>query len=104
MIDLHQAPASTVSFGIDAKPPRRAANDPCCRIPRSVFERRAGRLLRLLKDSDGYRSLGFAHLAEYVTERLGVGNRTAQEMMRVDAALEMYRRLSLANSVQRRSV
>src|SRR5262245_52887411 len=58
------------------------------RAARPVFERRAGRLLRLLKDSSGYRALGFGRLAEYVAERLGLGNRTAQEMMRVDAALE----------------
>src|SRR5262245_61541681 len=35
-------------------------------IARPSFERRAGRLLRLLKDSSGYRSLGFGRLTEYV--------------------------------------
>jgi hypothetical protein len=71
-----------------SSPRREATNELRRRIPRIVSERRAGGLLRLLRDSNGYRSLGFACLAEYVTERLGVGVRTAQEMMRVDAALE----------------
>ncbi len=52
------------------------------------LERRAGRLLRALRDGDLLRRVGYVRLGDYVIERLGVSYRTAQEWMRVDESLE----------------
>ncbi len=55
---------------------------------RASLERRAGRLLRLVREKELYRSCGFVRLGDYVIEQLGISYRSAQEMMRVDEALE----------------
>ncbi|HEV8701036.1 MAG TPA: HNH endonuclease [Candidatus Polarisedimenticolia bacterium] len=55
---------------------------------RSPLELRLGRLLARLRASSGYLELGFARLADYVTERLGMSARRMQVLLQIDAGLE----------------
>ncbi len=60
------------------------------------IDRRAGRLLRALRDRDLLRRPGDVRLGDYVIERLGVSYRTAQEWIRIDEALERLPLVSAA--------
>lgn len=67
---------------------------PCPRQPlrsasarRALTDSRIARLLVQLRDFQLYRRLGFVRLSDYVEERLGMGARTAQELMRTEEAL-----------------
>jgi len=53
----------------------------------AAVERRLGAALLRLRGERLFRSLGFVRLSDYVTERLGLSHRTAQELMRVEEAL-----------------
>ena len=55
---------------------------------RTALDRRLGALLCMMRDQEAFRALGFVRLGDYVAERLGLGQRTAQELMRVERALE----------------
>ncbi len=52
-----------------------------------MVERRLGRLLLQMRAGGLFRDLGFVRLGDYVGERLGLGYRTAQELMRVEETL-----------------
>jgi len=63
---------------------------------RASVERRLGADLLLMRASEAFRRLGFVRFADYVVERLGLSPRTAQELMRVEAALAALPRLAAA--------
>lgn len=49
-----------------------------------------------MRASEAFRRLGFVRFGDYVVERLGVSPRTAQEMVRVEAALAALPRVAAA--------
>lgn len=55
---------------------------------RNPLELRLGRLLARLQGSSGYLELGFARLADYATERLGISTRRMQVLLQIDRGLE----------------
>src|SRR5262249_32558137 len=73
---------------------RKSDTAPCTTL--ASVERESGWILRVLKDRDNYRALGFIRFSEFVVESLGVSVRTAQEWMRVAEALDRYPLLAAA--------
>ena len=57
-------------------------------VARAALERQIGRRLAKLNDADRLMRLGASSLGDYVAERLGLGLRSAQEMMRSATRLE----------------
>lgn len=68
--------------------PGRDRSERLDRAVRARLERRAGSLLRSIRGGELYRRFGFPRLGDYVVQRHGLSLRDAQEMMRVDEALE----------------
>jgi hypothetical protein len=56
-------------------------------VMRHPIELRLARSLGRLQASSGYLDLGFSRLSDYVTERLGISVRRAQDLLRIDRRL-----------------
>jgi len=54
---------------------------------RAASERALGRGLLAVRDTEAFRRLGYVRMGDYVLERLGLSQRTSQELVRVEEAL-----------------